>query len=60
MQSPLPSSTYQVGDYLSGTHMMIIMITMAVVIAVIVIIIIMIMTITFQVFIANKINKIMA
>ena len=48
---------YWVSDYLSGTH---IMIMMAVVIAVIVIIIIMIMTITFQVFIANKINKIMA
>ena len=48
---------YWVSDYLSGTH---IMIMMAVVIAVIVInIIIMIMTITFQVFIANKINKIM-
>lgn len=60
MQSSLPSSTYRVSDYLSGTHMMIIMIMMAVVVAVMVIIIIMIMTITFQVFIANKINNIMA
>lgn len=56
----MPSSTYWVSDYLSGTHMMIITIIMAVVVAVIVIIIIMIMTITFQVFIANKINNIMA